>query len=351
MYTGDSVSSRSSSQLPPAKGAMPKAQQKNLGKLVKLINKHDTSKELKDFDFENPSSGSMQKLISKSQNLIHQLLLEGKDKSAKKLQIKLNNALYPNAQLTDHGVTLFDIESDQQTTPSPPLFELQWKNRRELEALLEKYDINECLIVGDVNFGTPLHFALANEQFIEAINLSCCSKGKLDCSIKDCEGKTILIIAAKVLAPPNFMRNFLNNHPNQNLDAQDNSGATALHYACLYGNVKIVEMLIERGADSTIKDNLGLTPLDWVKQKTPEDLMNCLRSISLEPHRDSKAKDNTLNYIALINTKENLEALTERTSSKSFKRANPKDYSGISLMQACLDNQPNVIEYLEKLPA
>lgn len=328
--------------------SLPQKQQENLGKLFNLINKHDSTKELKDFDFANPSSESMQQLISKSNGLIHKLLLEGNDTAAVKMQVRLNNVLHPNAQKNAifNDVNIFERRATSKAPPNP-LFNIGWKSQFELENLLKEYDINECSIDGSLNAGAVMHVTLANEEFVKALNLSYCGKGKLDCSIRDSEGKTCLIVGAKVLAPFNFMRNFLNGHP-QDLDAQDNSGATALHYASLYGNVDIVDLLIQKGANPNVKDNAGLTPLDWVKQKTEEDVMNCMRSISLEPLRDSKAKFNSLNYEDVINTKENLKALLERPPS-NFDAANPNDYSGISLVQSCMARRPEVLEYLEKL--
>jgi hypothetical protein len=50
------------------------------------------------------------------------------------------------------------------------------------------------------------------------------------------------------------------------LTGQDNDGgrATALHYAAKAGFVRTITVLLEHGADSTAKDDNGLTPLDWL---------------------------------------------------------------------------------------
>ncbi|WCR57690.1 MAG: Phosphocholine transferase AnkX [Wolbachia endosymbiont of Ctenocephalides felis wCfeJ] len=46
---------------------------------------------------------------------------------------------------------------------------------------------------------------------------------------------------------------------------QDNRHRTALHYAAQEGNLKLVGLLIEKGADVNAKDNEGKTPLDLAK--------------------------------------------------------------------------------------
>ena len=42
---------------------------------------------------------------------------------------------------------------------------------------------------------------------------------------------------------------------------KDNQGMTALHFACLYGHLKIVQMLIRKNCDLIPKDKDGATPL------------------------------------------------------------------------------------------
>lgn len=50
-------------------------------------------------------------------------------------------------------------------------------------------------------------------------------------------------------------------------DAPAEIGMTPLHYACIYGNADIVEMLIKLGADDTMKNDKGETPAHIALQK------------------------------------------------------------------------------------
>ena len=47
-----------------------------------------------------------------------------------------------------------------------------------------------------------------------------------------------------------------------NLDAQDAQGRTAAHGAAMWGYTDVIKFLAKNGADLTIKDKRGLTPLD-----------------------------------------------------------------------------------------
>jgi len=48
------------------------------------------------------------------------------------------------------------------------------------------------------------------------------------------------------------------------------TGSTALHYAVRRGDVDVVNILLERGADPTIKNNLGMSPVDDYTDAFPE---------------------------------------------------------------------------------
>ncbi|XP_077206474.1 ankyrin repeat domain-containing protein 22 isoform X1 [Paroedura picta] len=50
------------------------------------------------------------------------------------------------------------------------------------------------------------------------------------------------------------------------INATDNSGRTALHYACEMKNQSIIPLLVRAGADLSIKDKDGETPLDIARR-------------------------------------------------------------------------------------
>ncbi|MCE2993823.1 MAG: ankyrin repeat domain-containing protein [Alphaproteobacteria bacterium] len=56
------------------------------------------------------------------------------------------------------------------------------------------------------------------------------------------------------------------------LNAQDHLGQTPLYWAIRAGNAYIVKLLIEEGADVNAKDNIGQTPLFWAIKLRIHDL-------------------------------------------------------------------------------
>jgi hemoglobin len=65
----------------------------------------------------------------------------------------------------------------------------------------------------------------------------------------------------------------------------DGGQATALHYAAKAGFVKTIEVLLDHGADSTARDDNGLTPLDWLERAAPSVDRRAVRRLLL--HRPS----------------------------------------------------------------
>ena len=52
-----------------------------------------------------------------------------------------------------------------------------------------------------------------------------------------------------------------------NLNAQHGNGGTALMFVAMFGRNEIVNLLLEQGADSSIKDMRGLSALDLAAQQ------------------------------------------------------------------------------------
>jgi ankyrin repeat protein len=50
-----------------------------------------------------------------------------------------------------------------------------------------------------------------------------------------------------------------------------------LHWAASRDHKNTVELLISKGADVNVKDNNGLTPLWWAKDRGSEEIVDLLR--------------------------------------------------------------------------
>jgi len=74
----------------------------------------------------------------------------------------------------------------------------------------------------------------------------------------DCKEKSLIWAAESgILATVKWLITDCGINPN----IQDVDGSTPLHIATRYGNLDVVELLLEYGADPNVKDNKGKTPL------------------------------------------------------------------------------------------
>jgi len=64
------------------------------------------------------------------------------------------------------------------------------------------------------------------------------------------------------------------------LNARDEFKYTALHLAADRGNVKIVKLLLEKGADQILKDPDNLTALELAETAGHEDVVKLLSNTS-----------------------------------------------------------------------
>ena len=62
-----------------------------------------------------------------------------------------------------------------------------------------------------------------------------------------------------------------------NIDSAEENGFTALHFAILKNNVKIVKKLLRRGADINYKGFGGVTPLDFAMYSDSEQMKNIFK--------------------------------------------------------------------------
>ena len=71
-----------------------------------------------------------------------------------------------------------------------------------------------------------------------------------------------LVLAAK-LNHPAILKELLAAGPEE-VDQADSDGLAALHYACIEGRKKLVELLLGHGADPTLKTKAGDAPITLV---------------------------------------------------------------------------------------
>ena len=93
-----------------------------------------------------------------------------------------------------------------------------------------------------------------------------------------------------------------------NLDLTDDSGRTALHYACLQQKTEIIDYLIESGCKLDISDNYNKSPIDYIQDLT------ILKSFS---DIGSRKTPNSLFSIAESTDEANIEALFTRRKGKT----------------------------------
>lgn len=185
-------------------------------------------------------------------------------------------------------------KNDPKLLPAfPPIvMKREGKNgwKRVQIAIEQGMNINAVPSEGLPNTGTALHTLIANEGFDDAVRLIGLMGKRYDPNIRDIEGKTALIIAAKTNSAK-VVKALLDTYKDTiDVNAQDNEGRTALHYAAAYGNKGMAEALLAAGAKLDIGDNTRAhrTPLDYAKLSATET-GDILKSIEIDARRNKGA--------------------------------------------------------------
>jgi len=76
------------------------------------------------------------------------------------------------------------------------------------------------------------------------------------------------------------MVSFLDNNPDADINEVDENGYTPLHLACDRGNPAMVELLLSRGADRSIKDADDLTALELAEISDHKSIVDILKAPS-----------------------------------------------------------------------
>ncbi len=209
----------------------------------------------------------------------------------------------------------------------------------------------------EYGYGTFLHMAIANEikpaeieSFMNCSASSSLIQHKIDYSIRDKEGKTLLITAAKTMNLP-VVKNILKYNKNC-VNLKDNNGATALHYACALGQLSMVRALLDAGADIMAKDNEGNTPLHYANCSV-QKVEAILRSISIDPRRDINARFNVFhlpsNEILKFN-RDNMAEFKAVESMRCYPSVDDKNAcvllcaENVFYLKLFIENNPNLYD-------
>lgn len=77
------------------------------------------------------------------------------------------------------------------------------------------------------------------------------------------------------------------------VNALTDEGSTPLHWAALNGHLKIVEKLLEAGADATIKNSSGRSPVTLAEQQSHLEVVQVLLK-SYDPEEEEEENMNSL---------------------------------------------------------
>jgi ankyrin repeat protein len=137
-------------------------------------------------------------------------------------------------------------------------------------------------------------------KFVSLDNLDNIKKNLDDGTIKDInvtddKGNTVLHTnAAK--GNLDIIKYLLEHEPPANVNKQNNDGDTPLNLAAFYGNLRAVKLLLKNEADTDIKNNKGLTPLESVielkKQgNTSQDIEEVIKFLEKDKQGVTTLKD------------------------------------------------------------
>lgn len=209
----------------------------------------------------------------------------------------------------------------------------------------------ECLLKNGVDpnksteFGTALHVSIANESFdvnekhhIPKYLIHCLDQYHYDWNIPDSEGKTPLILAAKVRSPAlvkQLIEKKTKDKANIHLNAQDHKGRTALHFACALGDSESTQVLLSAGASLEMPDRQGKLAFDYTKLDEAS-VRNILEEIHIDPDRDENAINN---HVLRADTYQPVTILEEGVSLTFFSRKKDWDKFGEALITK-VQNKP-----------
>ena len=145
--------------------------------------------------------------------------------------------------------------NDENETP----LHIAARNTKDGTILRKLLEAGSPVDVITPNGNTPLHFAAEKGSDISVKTLLDSVENSQRQSILDApnkEGQTSFILAAK-----NGFTECCKQMQGANITHQDNTGSTALHFACSSGALSCVEYLISNNSDTSVKDKNNQTAL------------------------------------------------------------------------------------------
>uniref|UniRef100_A0A1X7UXS9 Kinesin motor domain-containing protein n=1 Tax=Amphimedon queenslandica TaxID=400682 RepID=A0A1X7UXS9_AMPQE len=177
---------------------------------------------------------------------------------------------------------------------------------KTLETLIKYSTVDSKAINGRNNsIQSPLHVAVLADK---PHNIKTLLQGNADIGISDSEGRTCLHYAVQH-SKTQCIQLIVQNNPNSinlvdlhgwsavhlasqdnltmslnallisdkcDINLKDNTGLTPLHYAVLSNSPETLKILLERGADSHIRDDNKMTPLQYSREKKQESTTTLL---------------------------------------------------------------------------
>lgn len=141
-----------------------------------------------------------------------------------------------------------------------------------------------------IHYGTVLHMDIANEaidtsismiRYVQHLSMSAAPNKRFDFTVQDFEGKTVLLLAVKIMSP-RIVETLLSLRCD--VDIPDDQGRTPLMLALALGQPEIAKMLLLAGADHTKTDSLGKRTLDYA-DASQQETAEILKSIHIDPRR------------------------------------------------------------------
>ncbi len=115
-----------------------------------------------------------------------------------------------------------------------------------------------------------------------------------------CRPKYPLIFEVKH-SPPRYALQLLKDDPKIDINAQDNGGMTALHYAVIYKRTEIVERLLaRRDIEPALRNKQGQRALDIAQQANLTDMVKLLAAVTPPAVAEDLNGDGTVNILDLV---------------------------------------------------